>query len=86
MRDAVLGVELGGVVAVADLDDVGAEEVRRRPAVEREVEHAVGQQIAQVADVEALEERRVAEDAPGEAVELRGRAPTAAGTTASRAA
>ena len=81
-RDPVLRVELRRVVAVADLDDVGVEEVRRRPAVEVEIEDAIGQQIGEVADVEALEERRVAEDAADEARRARARAPTAAGTTA----
>src|SRR5690606_32042471 len=66
-RDAVLEPELGGVFAVADLDDLRAEEVRRRPAVEVHAEQAVRQKVSKITDVELLEERRVPGD--GAAVE-----------------
>ena len=68
-RDPVLGVELRGVVAVPDLDDVRVEVVRGGPSIEVEVEDPIGEEIGEVADVEALEERGVAEDAADEAVE-----------------
>ena len=68
-RDAVLAGDLARVLTASDLDDVGAEEVRRRTALEVEPEDAGRPKVGEVVDVVLLEEGWVAVDRPAEEAE-----------------
>src|SRR6188768_1485553 len=65
-RNAILPGDLGRVLAVANLDDVRAQEVGRRPAIEVHPQPARRQKITEIPHVILLEERRVARDRAGE--------------------